>query len=225
VVVGVQSDVKAFRYGLLLPFIHLAVSLPVIYYEESLIWRQIPRIQAAEDFEKAAPPPISHSGPVIGWDPCYEYRASNADRLILLVEFPAGMLIPPHGACACNPTLLRPMLQELKRWVRLKTRIVLLDCLLTLGIVGQWWLVGRWIDRRREQHGPVKRWIIPVAVITTSGIIVALAYESRGSLEVVAIILSLIAILAWLSLLLMAGVVAAKWALWFTLKGRSGTSR
>ncbi len=198
-VVGVQSDVKAFRYGLLLPFIHLAVSLPVIYYEESLIWRQIPRIQAAEDFEKTAPPPISHLGPVIGWDPCYEYRASNADRLILLVEFPAGMLIPPHGACACNPTLLRPMLQELKRWVRLKTRIVLLDCLLTLGI--------------------------PVAVITTSGIIVASAYESRGSLEVVAIILSLIAILAWLSLLLMAGVVAAKWALWFTLKGRSGTSR
>ena len=184
-----MNDRDRDRFSLLLPLIHMAISLPVIYYVEALIWQQIPRIQATEDFEKTAPPPMLHSGPMIAWDPCYEYRASNADRFIFLTEFPAGILIPPHGASACNPTVLRPILQKLKNWMRLRTRIVLLDCLLVLGIVGQWWLVGRWIDRLRERRKHARRWIIPVATITISGIVVAAAaFGNWRSLELGAII-------------------------------------
>jgi hypothetical protein len=67
--------VKPIRYGLLLPLIHLAISLLVIYYEETSTWRYMQRLQIEEDFEKTAPPPVSHSGPMIAWEPCYEYRA------------------------------------------------------------------------------------------------------------------------------------------------------
>ena len=118
---------KALRYSLLLPLIHLALSLPVILHEEASTWLYMKRLQMVEDFEKAAPPPVTHSGPMIEWQPCNEYRPSIADRLIFAVEFPSGMLIPPHGGAGCNPTMLGPLLQELKRWMRVKTRIVLLD--------------------------------------------------------------------------------------------------
>jgi hypothetical protein len=202
--------------------IHLAISVSVIYHEEALHWRYIPRIQAEEDLERTAPPRINQSGPTIGWDPCSEYRGSNADRFILLVEFPSGMLIPPHGASACNPTLLKPILQKLKRWMRLKTRIVLMDSLLILGIAGQWWLVGGWIDRLREQGKRAWRWTISVATITASGIVgAASAFGSSRSWEFVSMIMSLIASLAWVALLLMFAAAAATWSLRSRLKSLS----
>jgi hypothetical protein len=213
--------VKALRYSLLLPLIHLAISVPVIYHEEATFWRYAPRIQAAEDFEKTDPPPIVHSGPMIAWNPCYEYRASDADRFIFFAEFPAGILIPPHGASDCNPTVLRPILQKLQNWMRLKTRIVLLDCLLIIGIASQWWLVGRWLDHLRERRKHTMRWIIPVATITTFGIIVAAAaFGSSRGLEFGAIIVSLIAFLAWVTLLLMFAVAAVQSVLRLSRKSR-----
>jgi hypothetical protein len=219
-----KSNVKALRYSLLLPLIHLAISVPVIYYEEASIWRYIPRIQAEEDFEKNAPPPVIHSGPQIEWRPCYEYRPSIADEVIALVEFPAGMLIAPHGSSenVCNPAILRPLLLKLRNWMRVKTRIVVLDCLLLLGIVGQWWLVGFWLDYLREWRRSSKRWIIPVAAITISGISGAgVAFGEWAPLRIGAAILSFIAFLAWVILLLMFAVTAARWAIQFSRKGRA----
>jgi hypothetical protein len=198
------------------------MSVPVIYNEEAAYWRYVPRIQAAEDFEKTAPPSIVHSGPIVGWLPCYEYRPSTADKFIFAVEFPAGMLIAPYGASACNPALLRPILQKLKSRMRLKTRIVLLDCLLLLGIVVQWWLVGLWIDHLREQHRSARRWIIPAAAITIAGIAGgASAFLRWTSLELSAAILMMIASLAWVVLLLMFGVAALRWVVRSSLKTRA----
>ncbi len=195
--------------------------MPVIYHEEALYWRFIPRIQIEEDFEKTAPRPIFQSGPMIAWNPCYEYRPSTADRFIFTVEFPAGMVIAPHGASGCNPTLLRPILQKLKNWMRVQPRIVLLDSLLLLGIAGQWWLVGRWLDRLRERRKHTMRWIIPVATITIPGIAVAAAaFGNPPRLEPSAIILSLIAFFAWVALLLMFAVAAVQWALRLSREAR-----
>lgn len=205
---------KALRYSLLLPLIHVAMSVPTVYHEEALIWRQIPRVQLLEDFERSAPPPIMHAGPMIAWDPCYEYRASDADRFIFLAEFPSGILFPPHGTSGCNPTVLRPILQKFKSRMRLKTWIVFLDCLLIIGITGQWWLVGRWLDRLRERRKHTVRWIIPVATITIfGGVVAAAALGKWRSLEPGVIILSLIALLAWVGLLSMFAVAAVQWAL------------
>jgi hypothetical protein len=213
--------VKVLRYSLLLPLIHVAMSVPVLYHEEALIWRRIPRLQALEDFERTAPSPIVHSGPMIAWNPCQEYRASNADRFIFFAEFPAGILIPPHGASGCNPTVLKPILQKLKNWMRLKTRIVVLDCILIIGIASQWWLVGRWLDRRRERRKQTLRWIIPVATITIFGFVVAAAgFGDPRRLEHSAIILSLVAFLAWVTLLLMFAIAAVQWALRLSRKAR-----
>ena len=183
---------KAFRYGLLLPLIHLAISLPVIYSEGASYWRYIPRAQAEEDLENTAPPPIFHSGPMIAWNPCYEYRPSTADEVVAFVEFPAGMFVAPHGSSenVCNPVILRPVLLKRRNLMRLKTRIVLLDCLLVLGIVGQWRLVGLWIDHLRERRGPARCWIILAAASAISGIVgEAAAFENWTPLELGAAIL------------------------------------
>jgi hypothetical protein len=184
----------------------------VIYQEEALYWQYIPRTQAEEDLGKNAPPPISQWGP---WDACYEYRPSVADQVISLVEFPAGMLIAPHGSSGnfCNPAI-RPMLLKLTNWMRLKTRVVVLDCLVVLGIAGQWWLIGFWLDHLRGWQRSSKRWIIPVAAITISGISgAAAAFGNWRSLQIGAAIFSLIAFLAWVILLLMFVVAAARWAI------------
>jgi len=74
--------------------------------------------------------------------------------------------------------------------MRLKTRIVLLDSLLVLGIVGQWWLVGLWIDYLRERRRSTRRWIIPAVAITASGIAGnAVVFGNWRSLELVAALL------------------------------------
>jgi hypothetical protein len=201
---------------------HLAISLPVIFHEEASTWLYMKRLQMVEDFEKTAPPPVIHSGPMIEWRPCYEYRPSIADRLIFAVEFPSGMLIAPHGGAGCNPTLLQPLLQKLKRWMGVKTRIVLLDFLLLLGIAGQWWLLGRWIDHLRDRRKHARRWIIPVATTTICGIVMAAtAVGGSWHWEFAAIVLPLIALLAWLALLLMFTVTAVRWAIRFSRKDRA----
>jgi hypothetical protein len=192
----------------------LVISAPVIFYEEAFYWRYIPRIQPVEDFEKTAPSPTLHSGPMIAWIPCYEYRPSTADKLIFLVEFPVGMLIPPHGASDCNPTLAGPLLKKLQNWMRLEIRVVILDCLLIFGIAAQWALVGRWLEGLRGRRAHLRRWIIPVVTITIAGSIVAASsLENWGSWELGAAILALIAFLAWVVLLIMFVVTAVGWAI------------
>jgi amino acid transporter len=211
--------VNALRYSLLLPLLHLAISAPVIYYEEAFYWRYIPRIQAIEDFEKTAPPLPLHSGPMIGWNPCYEYRPSTADKFIFLVEFPAGTLIPPHGASDCNPTVLRPILQKLKNRIRLETRVVILDSLLIFGIAVQWGLVGRWLERLRRRRAHLRLWIMPVVTITIAGSVVAASsLVNWRPWEIGAAILALIAFLAWVVLLLMFVVTAVRWSIRFGRK-------
>ena len=217
---------KPIRYRFLLPLLHLAISLPVVYYEEALTWRYMQRLQIEEDFEKTNPEPVIHAGPQVEWSPCYEYRPSIADEVIALVEFPAGMLIAPHGSSGnfCNPAILRPILLKLRNWMRLKTRVVILDCVLVLGIVGQWWLIGLWLNHLREWHRSSKHWVIPVAAITISGISgAAVAFGNWRPLQIGAAILSLIAFLAWVILLLMFAVTAARWAIQFRRNPRAPT--
>lgn len=215
---------KSIRYGLLLPLLHLVISLPVIYYEEASTWRYLPRLQIEEDFEKTNPEPAVHAGPQIAWEPCYEYRASTADRLIFAVEFPSALLIALHGGAACNPTLLRPLLERLKRWTRVKTRIMLLDILLVLGIAGQWWLVGWRIDRLRDQHKRARRRIVLAVTITISGIVMAVATFARTApLEFLSAVLSLIALFAWLVLVFIFAASTGRWILRFSRRA-CGTS-
>jgi hypothetical protein len=153
-----------------------------------------------------------------------KYRLSTADEVIAFVVFPAGMLVAPHGSSenVCNPATLRPVLRKLRNLMRLKTRIVLLDCLLVLGIIVHWRLVGLWIDCLRERHGPTRRWIILAAAIEISGIVgEAAAFENWRPLELGAAILALIAFLAWVVLLLMFAVTAVRRAIRSGQKARA----
>jgi hypothetical protein len=109
--------------------------------------------------------------------------------------------------------------------VRVKTRIVLLDFLLVLGIAGQWWLVGRWIDRQRERGKPARSWIVLAVTIAISGIAMAVAtFVRNGPLEFVTAILSLIALIAWLALSLMFAASAGRWIHRFSRRTRATDS-
>jgi len=188
------------RYALILPLLHLAIAAPPVVHHQSEEWQFIPQAQAAEDFDKAHPGPIAAGMP---WDPCYEYRLPSAGRLILTADFPVALLVNSSAdECALRTTGLIP--NGLKYYVPVKTRVIVTDCLLVLGIIVQWWLVGGWLDERHAQSKPTRQWIIPVAVITVGAIVMAsTAFGQGAAAEIVNYFAGMITLLAWIVLIVM----------------------
>lgn len=198
------------RYALILPSLHLAIAALPTVHQQSGAWRFIPQTQAAEDFDKAHPNPVASGVP---WDPCYEYRLPSGSRLILAADFPVALLVgSPADECALSAISLIP--NGLKYYVRVKTRVILTDCLLVLGIFMQWCWVGGWLDQRYKQSKPTRRWIIPVALITVGAIVMApTAFGQGGVAEFVNIFAGMITLLAWIVLIVMFSVVGLAWVI------------
>jgi hypothetical protein len=198
------------RYALILPLLHLAIAGPPAVHHQSKEWRFIPEWQAAEDFDKAHPEPVAAGMP---WDPCYEYRLPSAGRLILAADFPVALLVGSSAdECALRTMSLIP--NGLKYYVRVKTRVILTDCLLALGIFVQWWLVGGWLDQRYTQSRPTRLWTIPIAVITVGGIVMAPTTFGQGVVaEIVNYFAGMIALLAWIVLIVMFAAVGTAWVI------------
>jgi hypothetical protein len=199
---------KNIRYVLLSPLIHFTIAAPLIYYQQAKTWEYIPHIQAVQDTEKESWIPSGEEQ--FAWSPCYEYRPSIANKFVYTVEFPAGVLIgldPTHNGC--DPGALALVLRRHMHHVRLKTAIVILNCLLAVGICAQWSLVGLWIDRLRRSLKPARRWTITVGVITVAGVSMAQAgFGTTGWRELVAMISGFLALLAWIVLLAMFAITA-----------------
>src|ERR1039457_4914021 len=121
------------RYAAILPLLHLAIAAPPAVHQQSGGWRFIPQAQAAEDFDKAHPEPVAAGIPRA---PCYEYRLPSDGRLILAADFPVALLVG-SSADECALGAIRLIPNGLKYYVRVKTRVILTDCLLVLGIFVQ----------------------------------------------------------------------------------------
>jgi hypothetical protein len=198
------------RYALILPLLHLAIAAPPVVHRQSRGWRFIQQTQAAEDFDKAHPEPV---GSRLLWDLCYEYRLPSDGRLILAADLPVALLVGSSvDECALSAIRLVP--DRLKYYVRVKTRVILTDCLLVLGIVVQWWLVGGWLDQRYKQSKPIRWWIIPITVITAGAIVMApTAFGHGGVIELVNIWAGMITLLAWIVLIVMFAIAGAAWVI------------
>jgi hypothetical protein len=132
-----------------------------------------------------------------------------ASRLILTADLQVALLIG-SSADECAANAYRPILKRLKYYVRVKIRVIVVDCLLVLGILVQWWLVGSWLDRVPRQVRPLRRWIIPIAVITAGALVMApTAFGQRGVAELVNISSGKIALLAWIVLIVMFIIVGS----------------
>jgi len=198
------------RYGLILPLLHLAIAAPPMFHHEYQGWRFIPQAQAAEDFDKEHPGPVRAGMP---WDPCYEYRMPSDSRVIFAADFPAALLIG-SSADGCALGAIRLIPNRLKYYGRVKSRVILIDCLLALGIFVQWWLVGSWLDQRYKQSKPTRRWVMPIAIITVGAIAMApTAFGQRGVVELVNIFAGMIALLAWIILIIMFIVAGTAWVI------------
>ncbi len=223
---------KALRYSLLLPLIHLAIAIPLIYREESRNWaaethliQTLDAIERAAEVARSGPAPSQPSAsPRVGWDPIsFDYRPTISVKAIYTVEWPAGMLV---GWYMHPPSLyfggaLQYMLPRLVKRLEGGARIVLLDCVLLLAIWAQWWLVGCQLDRLQRQRQKMRVWALPVAVITVGGIVMAVLSRSSGTWELIAILSGLLGFFAWLALLLMFAVTAVRSAMRFSRRARA----
>jgi hypothetical protein len=194
------------RYALALPLLHLAIAAPPMIHQQSEGWRYIPIEQAVEDIDRERPEPARDA---MLWNPCYEYRLPSAGRLVLTADFPVALLIG-SSADDCALGAIRLIPNRLKYHVRVKTRVIFIDCLLALGIFVQWWLLGGWLDRLYKRSKPTRRWVVPIAIITLGAMVMApTAFGQQGLAELVNILTGMITLLAWIVLIVMFVVVGA----------------
>jgi hypothetical protein len=201
---------RRIRYALLLPLMHLGIAGPPIFHQESTVWRYFPQAQEFQDFETKYPAP-KDGGMLL--EPCYEYRFSSATRTIFAANLPTGLLV---GASAdgCASLTARLIPNRVKYQLGVKTWVIALETFIVLGIIVQWWLIGRWLDRRYTQSKPTRRWIIPIAVITVGAVVMApAAYVQGGVAEIVNYFAGMIALTAWIVLIVMFAVVGTAWVI------------
>jgi hypothetical protein len=171
--------------------------MPSLLIREAAVWKYMPIAQQEQDFERLHP-----DAPGLPVEPCYEYRASNASRIVIAVNLPSAFLIGTPDGCP-RSALLRAS-ERAKLDVTAKNKTVLFGTLIVFGIVGQWWLVGRWIDQRRSLLKPMWRWIVPVVMITAAGVVmVPTAFLSGEVAEFISVISGMFALLAWIFLIIM----------------------
>jgi hypothetical protein len=185
-----------------------------MFHEERQVWSYLSIAQAAEDWEQKwhEEHPGTPEGMAI--PPCYEYRFSNAARLMFLVDLPAALLIGlPHGCPQSVLALATGALKPRTPVISVRTGAILSAILIVLAICVQWWLIGQWLDRRRKQLKPIRLSILPVAVITACGIVMLPTVFSSGlsAAEWVNIFSGMLGILAWLLLLVGFAVVGIQW--------------
>lgn len=173
---------------------------------EAKVWQYAPIAQQVQDYERMQP--VDAAGFVA--EPCYEYRFSNASRVILVANLPTVFLIgTPDG---CPRSALERALEGAKFGFSVKSRIVLRGGLILIGVIAQWWLIGRWLDHRRPQQTRMLRWGVPVAVITVAGaVMVPTAFFSGESAYLVNAASGALALLAWI---VMAGMFLASGVAW-----------
>lgn len=197
---------KRIRFALLLPLLHLAIVTPPILIREAKVWQYAPIAQQVQDYGRMHP--VDAAGFVA--EPCYEYRFSNASRVILVANLPTVFLIgSPDG---CPRSALERVLEGAKFGFSVKSMIVLRGSLIVLGVIAQWWLVGRWLDYRRRQLNRLRRWVVPVAIITVAAaVMVPTALLSGEIADVVNGVSGMLALLSWIVLV---GMFVASGVAW-----------
>ena len=198
------------RYALLLPLMHLGIAGPPMFHQESTVWRYAPQAQELGDFEAKYPAPEGGGAP---FEPCYEYRFSSATRTIVAANLPTALLVGASADGCASPTA-RLIPNRLKYHLGVKTWVIALETLIVVGILVQWWLVGGWLDRQYAQSKPTRRWIIPIAVITIGAMAMASTAFGQGEIiELVNYFAGMIALMAWVVLIVMFAIVGTAWVI------------
>jgi hypothetical protein len=206
-VVSIDRMMKRIRYAVWLPLIHLAIMAPLISLEEAKGWKYLPVQQRIEDYDKAHPqkPKLrTDAEPQVEWDPYYEYCPSLTVTSIYTVEFPAAFLFRwcghPPAAFFMSPS--KETWCRLFGFLRVRTRLVILDLLLLLGIYLQWWLVGLRLDALLSQGKRIALIKTLALVITLAGSLAALLSHGPAILDLIAVFACFLALLGWMVLIM-----------------------
>ncbi len=179
-----------------MPVLHLGIAGLPIVHEESRVWKDLPHIQRSEEIDDKYPVPTG----AMWIDPCYEYRPSMDARTIMAADLPTAILFG-FSAGECSRGLSQFWFKNLHQRVELKTRVVVLEGLIALAIFVQWLLIGHWLDQGRKLGKRMRRWVVPIAIITIAAtLMVPTTFFSWQSLRSANELLSLCAFLSWLAL-------------------------
>jgi len=185
---------KAVRFSVLLPLIHLLVAGFLISSEESRTWNH--RDDAWVDEELFNP--IKMEPGMVMFDSGMEYRPSIEAKAIMGAELPAFLLVGWYRHPPSRHSLFQTSLVRIVRPSSVKHRKVVLDLILLGTICVQWWLVCRWMDYRAGSRQGFRR-LIPGGIITASIVIAAaLSPWQTSPVELIAAVFVVTGFCGWI---------------------------
>ncbi len=168
------------RLGVSLLLVHLCLAVLLIGSEELHDWHQYEQWQFEENRLQK---PFS---PVLGKDVqeaiSVDHWLNNREKTLHTLNIPVSLLLGwySHPMSIYANSVFGPLLLRLCHHTSVKSRVVILDVILLVGICFQWWLVGLWLQR----PAPIARMLRAVAAsMTLLGIVttlIAIPREARS---------------------------------------------
>src|SRR6266480_1973916 len=159
------------RLGVSLLLVHLCLAVLLIGSEELHDWHQYEQWQFEENRLQK---PFS---PVLGKDVqeaiSVDHWLNNREKTLHTLNIPVSLLLGwySHPMSIYANSVFGPLLLRLCHHTSVKSRVVILDVILLVGICVQWWLVGLWLQR----PVPIARMLRAVAAsMTLLGIVTTL---------------------------------------------------
>lgn len=209
------------RWAVMLPFLHVCLSLIWIWQHDARYWRDLATLQKIEDYYRSHPAPSTGTAEnEVDFAMESEYRPPLEVKAIIGVDpvpiLLAGFDFPFTAKGGRGKPMSAPLLLPLANHLRLKSRIVALHTFLAILVGLQWWLLGRHLDLSPDVRfgKELKR---PALQITALAMLIgalSLIYQLResGNVELVGSLCSVFALIIWFSW----GVtVAARFAIRF----------
>jgi hypothetical protein len=210
------------RWSLCLLVMHSCLAVLLIGSEEFYNWHTYEFWQLEEQRSQKPFSPVLDKGTQQALS--VDHWLDARERVFHSLNLPVSILLGwySHPLSIQSNSILGPFLLRICHGVSVKTRVVILDGVLLLGICLQWWLVGLWLEHSVRF---VRALRIIAASMTVLGIAMTAAAIPNSLSAITAVqcsidLLSLIPVLGWV-LLIAIGILSAVWRGAETLKSAS----
>src|SRR5579864_8153612 len=210
------------RWSLSLLVMHSCLAVLLIGSEEIYAWHtyelwQLEEQRSQRPFTPVLGKEIQQAMSIDSWPDARE-------RVFHSLNLPVSILLGwySHPLSIQSNSVLGPFLLRICHGVSVKTRVLILDGVVFLGVCLQWWLIGLWLERSVRFVWALR---IIAASMTVLGIAMTAAAIPNSLSAITAVqcsidLLSLILVLGWV-LLIAIGILSAVWRGAETLKSAS----
>ena len=199
------------RWAIAVAAIQLLVATAVVLQEEAIHWKEYGYEQRMQD--RSGQPYTFVIDPKSEWGMSIDRWLDAREVAFHGVNLPVSLTIGwyAHPFDTFHDSLLGPYLLQATGVLRVRSRIILIDCLTLTGVALQWWLIGMWTSARVPLHRILRGLVIAmVAIAVVNATVTTLQLVSEPVRKLGSAVVDvpyLLALLCWL-LLAIVGVLS-----------------